>query len=334
MKEERNYKVYMHTFPNGKKYIGITKRNVNERWLNGRGYIHNEHMTRAIKKYGWRNITHEVLIDSLTMSEAEQWETALIAQHRSNDRNYGYNIEEGGRAHNTSKETREKLSKRGKKVNQYSLDGTYIQTWNRMKDISEHGVANHQKVYKCCIGENKSAGGFQWKYYLGETDNIGKYTKKDITGLNNPMGGITGEKNKHSKKINAYGLDGKYIKTYFNAREAAKEIGISYKTISEIARMRKSHGQAKGYQFRFYEGNTNDINKYVKQIKRGKENYQYGKISKNAKEVIQYDLNMNKICVYKSNKIAGEATGTNMKCISNCARGTQKTAGGYIWQYA
>lgn len=32
------YKVYKHTFPNGKKYIGITKLTVENRWRSGKGY--------------------------------------------------------------------------------------------------------------------------------------------------------------------------------------------------------------------------------------------------------------------------------------------------------
>lgn len=30
-----NYKVYMHTLPNGKRYVGITKQEPEKRWLNG-----------------------------------------------------------------------------------------------------------------------------------------------------------------------------------------------------------------------------------------------------------------------------------------------------------
>ena len=35
-----NYTVYMHRFPNGKVYIGITKQTVEERWRNGVGINH------------------------------------------------------------------------------------------------------------------------------------------------------------------------------------------------------------------------------------------------------------------------------------------------------
>lgn len=48
--EERIWKVYMHTSPSNKRYIGITKRKVNKRWQNGNGYKHNTYFTNAIKK--------------------------------------------------------------------------------------------------------------------------------------------------------------------------------------------------------------------------------------------------------------------------------------------
>lgn len=34
----QGYKLYRHTSPSGKVYIGITKTSVYARWMNGRGY--------------------------------------------------------------------------------------------------------------------------------------------------------------------------------------------------------------------------------------------------------------------------------------------------------
>ena len=91
------YKVYKHTSPNGKVYIGITSRkNVNDRWRNGRGYEYNEHFYRAIVKYGWDNIKHEILYSGLTKEEAEQTEIELIAEYKANNPEYGYNNSIGG----------------------------------------------------------------------------------------------------------------------------------------------------------------------------------------------------------------------------------------------
>lgn len=114
-----SYLVYKHTAPNGKVYIGITSRTAKERWRNnGTGYHHNEHWESAIKKYGWENIKHEILLTGLTKEEAEQKEVDLIAFYKSNQREYGYNIANGGgvnRGFHIREKTKEKIRKSLKK---------------------------------------------------------------------------------------------------------------------------------------------------------------------------------------------------------------------------
>lgn len=107
-----NYKVYKHTFPNNKVYIGITQQNVLRRWQNGRGYYKNQIITNAILKYGWENIKHEILFENLTKEQAEQKEIELIALYKSNQRGFGYNIDHGGSSNGKhSFETIEKMRK-------------------------------------------------------------------------------------------------------------------------------------------------------------------------------------------------------------------------------
>jgi predicted GIY-YIG superfamily endonuclease len=97
---KKEYKVYMHIFPNNKVYIGITSQNPKRRWNNGKGYRNNEYMTNAILKYGWNNIKHEIIFDNLSKEQAEQKEIELIAQFNSNNKKYGYNILKGGNISN------------------------------------------------------------------------------------------------------------------------------------------------------------------------------------------------------------------------------------------
>jgi group I intron endonuclease len=70
--------------------------NIKRRWANGLGYNHNNLMKRAIKKYGWENIEHNVLFENLSKEEAEQKEIELIKLYECNKLNYGYNISNGG----------------------------------------------------------------------------------------------------------------------------------------------------------------------------------------------------------------------------------------------
>ena len=117
------YYVYKHTFPNGKVYIGITCLKPENRWADGKGYLkvlkngeyHQPLMARAVLKYGWENITHEILFNGLSKEEAEAKEIALIAEYNSNKPQYGYNIREGGGASKHSESTKKKMSEAAKK---------------------------------------------------------------------------------------------------------------------------------------------------------------------------------------------------------------------------
>lgn len=115
---ERNYKLYVHIAPNGKRYYGITKmKNMNRRWNNGKGYKTNQHFTRAINKYGWDNIQHIVLHEGLDEDEAKELEQYMIQWYDTANRAYGYNISLGGEGGNASEETRKKLSENNAKPN-------------------------------------------------------------------------------------------------------------------------------------------------------------------------------------------------------------------------
>ena len=66
------------------------------------------------------------------------------------------------------KETKEKLSElKKKKVEQFSLDGRYIKTFNSMKEASEEYNVTRQNIYACCSRRRKSACGFIWRYKNG-----------------------------------------------------------------------------------------------------------------------------------------------------------------------
>ena len=107
---KHNYVVYKHTSPTGKVYIGITKQNPVKRWKKGYGYKDNARFFNAIKKYGWDNFTHEIIVDSISKEEAEAKEIELIAAYDSANRDKGYNIELGGFSNIQTEETRQKIS--------------------------------------------------------------------------------------------------------------------------------------------------------------------------------------------------------------------------------
>ena len=91
----KKYWVYVHTCPNGKKYVGCTTKVKPEyRWVEGRGY-RRQPFEEAILKYGWDNIEHEVFeVDS--KEEMYRKEIELISFYHTNDPEYGYNSSTGG----------------------------------------------------------------------------------------------------------------------------------------------------------------------------------------------------------------------------------------------
>lgn len=96
MEEDRNYCVYVHICKKGdnKSYVGISK-DPKKRWRNGEGYKGQDKFYNAIKKYGWDNFAHIILLKGLTQEEAWQKEKEYIIKYDSiND---GYNVHEGGK---------------------------------------------------------------------------------------------------------------------------------------------------------------------------------------------------------------------------------------------
>lgn len=111
-----NWCVYIHENRiNGKKYIGITGRQPEQRWKRGRGYANNQHFTRAVEKYGWEGFTHVIFQSGLTKANAEQLEIELIAKYQTQDPSKGYNLREGGHAASCAPESRAKMSAAARK---------------------------------------------------------------------------------------------------------------------------------------------------------------------------------------------------------------------------
>lgn len=92
----KSWTIYRHISPSGKVYIGITsKRNPSNRWgRNGYNYRSSVLFYKAIQKYGWDNIKHEILFTNLSEDRVKSLEVNLI-RHYKNLR-LSYNITEGG----------------------------------------------------------------------------------------------------------------------------------------------------------------------------------------------------------------------------------------------
>lgn len=156
------YTVYKYTTPSGKIYIGITSKKPLKRWNGGRGYLNNEYFMRAIQKYGWKNIEHEILFADLTKEEAEQKEIELIFQYRSDEKEFGYNIQHGGSSVGKhSDETKKKIGTANKGRHPWTY-GNHHSDETRKK-LSEYHKGSHlseetkQKISKALSGRKQDA---------------------------------------------------------------------------------------------------------------------------------------------------------------------------------
>lgn len=110
------YCIYVHIFPNGKRYVGQTCVDPDIRWRNGTRY--SGLMKKAIDKYGWENIVHEILFTELNADQANEIEREIIKQMRTTNPDYGYNITSGGdgyRGASHSEKTRKILREKAHK---------------------------------------------------------------------------------------------------------------------------------------------------------------------------------------------------------------------------
>lgn len=197
-----NYCVYAHTFPNGKIYVGITKQKPNRRWRKGKSYIQNPRLFRAFEKYGWENVKHEILLDGLTIEEAEEAERFLIKCLDLQNPDKGYNIAAGGLASNHSEETKKKIGEKSK-------------------------GRHHTDEYKRWISEkNSGSGNFMYgKHHTEETRRKISQTKKGHSAKVN-LGKFGSEHPAH-KRIAGIDKDGKAVFVFGSIVEAAEKMNRS-----------------------------------------------------------------------------------------------------------
>lgn len=185
---EHKYWVYKHIFPNGKVYVGITSQYPCIRWKNGKGYTYNKIFARALRKYGWNNVKHEIIACGLSKDEACALEIDLIRKYQSNIPQYGYNQsaggEHGGAGVSVSLETRRKRAKsmkgkntgknlgekstRAKAVKQYAKDGTFVAEYKATTNAQHETGIMYSGIVKSCNFQQLTAGGYIWLYAWDE----------------------------------------------------------------------------------------------------------------------------------------------------------------------
>lgn len=241
--------VYKHTAPNGKVYIGITGNKVKNRWRNGHGY-ETQIFYRAIKKYGWENINHEILFEGLTKKQAGEMEQHLIEKYDCIVPK-GYNKSKGGEIpwnagkKGLYKHTKETINKmkgktpwnKGKKVilsnegRENIVNANKGRTpWNKGK----HGVYSKETINKIIESGKKRKGEKRKKLTLEQRKKLSESHK--------------GLPSNRKKKVLCIELN----KTFDSLEDARKHLGL--KSSGHISQCcygkRKTAG---GYHWKYVE---------------------------------------------------------------------------------
>lgn len=187
---------------------------------------------------------------------------------------------------------------RAKPVAQYSFDGDFIREWGCAMDVEKEAGINHGNISKCCNGNEKSAGGYQWRYYYGD--------KSDIEPIKSSDNRI---------KIDQYDLQGNFIKTY----ESINYLNKKYKYAPSNIRKCCDGKIQSAYGYIWRRHGDKPPKKYK---------------NTHCKMIVQFDLDMNYIKVWKSIKEASDELKIPYSTIQECCnRKSSKSSNGFLWRY-
>lgn len=303
---ERKYKIYKHTSPSGKVYIGQTSQNNPiQRWRNGgKGYFRKNPKTQnfqqpamvnAIMKYPWELWTHEIIDYADTQEQANFLEQKYIQQFKSTDPKFGYNITSGGGGHNGQPMSQSTKSKLSEAIKQLWNDPRY-----RQKIISSlQGKPMHENTRAALLAAN--------------TGRIPSEKTRAKIGKAN------------SKKVLQFSLNGELICEYDNCKAAGASVNKKISTISNccIGKSKKCS------EFLFLYKKDYDLHPEILYSRLEMINNR----RKNVKQVTQWSLDGKFIKHHPSVSEASKNTNVSVTSISNCLRGYSKSAGGFIWKY-
>jgi len=90
-------------------------------------------------------VNHKDEVKTNNMADNLEWCTGIYNMH------HGKTIERASAG-------------RCKKVNQYTLDGTFVRTWESLKSAGQFLGIFPSHISRCCTGELRQTGGYKWEY--------------------------------------------------------------------------------------------------------------------------------------------------------------------------
>lgn len=333
--QENKYKVYLLiNMANGMYYVGITCQQYSRRSMGGHGYTNCTYLWNAIKKYGFKNFKYFTLKSNLSKENAGQWERFFIKLFQSNNQTYGYNIKEGGfEGKDLSEKGLQHLhdvfygagSPRARAVTSFDLNGNFIKEFKCISDASREYNVGHSLISRA-VKKHTTTRNMYFRY-SDEIDNSKHIIVSGLTPLESSA------VNRH-KKICQYDSNGNFLKLYSSVKDASNDTGIKSTEISSAlsCNLSKKRYTAGGFQWKFYQGNTNNISPVGFEpnmnVKRGKHHYY-------ATEVLQIDPYTDEIIQsFSTITEAAKYISRSNTAIHLALTGKNPTAGGFKWRYS
>lgn len=187
-------------------------------------------------------------------------------------------------------------------------------TWNKSSELEQYYIKHYKDLGYDLVNET-----------FGGEGNLGyKKSSETISKLKNSLRNRSGV-------IYQYDINGNFIKSWNNPVDAAESLGL--KLAAGITRCLRGKRQTyKGFRWmKKYECDPKDVLKSTNFRKQKKL-----VLNKNAKKVIQLDLNGKELNVFDSPWKACQALGKNVSSSSSITRvclGKKRTAFGFKWKY-
>lgn len=299
------FEVYKATCKeNGKVYIGITSRGIEQRWkehvsdaFNTKHPDYDTIFKKAIRKYGENGFTIEKIDEANSFEELKELERTYIAQYRSfafdKDAN-GYNSTRGG----------DGMLGYGLKpvvqIQVYPLQ--IIQVYD--------GVTYAEKIHgrgilEVCNKITHYVDGYTWMY------------KDEVDGLSDKE--FLDRVYSHLNVLVQIDLNGNIVRYWKGSREASETCGYNQGNISYCCAGKRKFSD--GFQWMFY----NDYTKCKNDLLVTNQNL--------IKQVCQYDIDGNLVRKFKTLRDASSQTGIAKSRLSEACNRCYSILNGYIWRY-
>lgn len=258
---QNKYIVYEHLFPNGKRYIGITRTSTHRRWeKDGNGYK-TQTVFRAIQKYGWENVKHNILFENLSKDEACKKEQEMIALYKSNNKHYGYNNTSGGEGGTVMNEqTRKRMCKAQK--GHKCAESTKIANRNRLLG-TKRPRDQVEKTRQKLLGKKIGMSEYRHRRIIEGIRNMSEEKRRQWR--ENVDKALISKRNVEHHGKDVIQIDAKtkeIITIYKSVCEAARKTGINRLSIQDACngRRKKISHLTNGYLWEF-----GDLRGYKKQ---------------------------------------------------------------------